>query len=77
MINYIITVESDDPINAQFPDQFSIGNSNNEPGKLEMYFDDLLVKGIQKEWNRKVKKQKKMDKRRQRQNEDGTSEDHL
>ncbi len=41
-------VVSDDPINMQFPDQFSIGNSNNEPGKLEMYFDDLLVQAIQK-----------------------------
>ncbi len=62
-----------DPINTQFPDQFPIGNSNNEPGKIESYVDDPLVQEIEKECNGKVKKQKKMEKRRRRQNEDGTS----
>lgn len=32
-------VVSDDPINMQFPDQFSIGSSDNEPGKLQIHFD--------------------------------------
>lgn len=60
-----------------FPDQFSTGNSNNEPGKLEIHFDDLLVQGIQKDWSRKVKKQKKMEQRRGKRDGAGTSENHL
>lgn len=60
-----------------FPDQFSIGNSYNEPGKLEIHFDDLLVQGIQKDWSRKVKKQKKMERRRGKRDGAGTSENHL
>lgn len=45
------------------PDKLLIGNCNNEPVKLEIYFDDLLVHGIQKDWSSKVKKQKKKEQR--------------
>ncbi len=40
------SVGNPDQINTQFPDQFSIGNSNYEPAKLEIDFDDLIVQGL-------------------------------
>ncbi len=71
-----MNVVSDDPKNTQYPDQFSIGDSDNEPGKLQIHFDDLLVQGLQKDWSCKVKKQEKMERRRWTLEGAGTSEDH-
>lgn len=49
------------------PNRVSLGNCDNESGKLKIDFDDLLVEGLQKDWNKKVKRQKKKDKRREKQ----------
>ncbi len=57
--------------------QFPTGNPENEPGKLEIHFDDLLVESLQRKWCRQVKKQKKAERRRQGKKEEGTSKDHL
>ncbi len=72
-----IVVENPDLTNTQFPDQSSIGNSNNEPGKIKIDFDDLIVQGLQRNWSRKVKKQEKMERCRRVQERPGASENHL
>ncbi len=81
-------VEGLEPINIQFPDQFSvsnqssgpelfsIGNSNQDPNKLNIDFDDLIIKGLQLEESRKVKKQEKMERRRRNKRRAGASEEH-
>ncbi len=64
------------PINTQFPDQFSfpdhssipdlfsIGNSNHDPSKVNIDFDDLIIEGLQLEESRTIKKQKKVERHR-------------
>ncbi len=47
-----------------FSNQFQIGNPDNEPGKLEVHFDNLLVESLQRESSQQVKKQKKAERRR-------------
>ncbi len=76
------------PINTQFPDQlsfpdqssipdlFSIGNSNHDPSKVNIDFDDLIIEGLQLEESRKIKKQKKVEQRRRTKKRPGTSEEH-
>ncbi len=59
-----------------FPNQFQIGNPDNEPGKLEIHFDNLLVETLQTQSSQQVKKQKKAERCR-RGKKDGTSNDHL
>ncbi len=59
------------------PNQFPIGNPENQPGKLEIHFVDLLVEILQRKWCRQVKKQKKVERRRQGKKKDETSKDHL
>ncbi len=66
------TVESDGPIYMPFPNQFQIGNPDNEPGKLEIHFDDLLVESLQRQSSHQVKKQKKAEQRRWGKKEAGT-----
>ncbi len=40
---YMHIVTSNDPIHMSFPNKFPLGNPENEPCKLEIHFDDLLV----------------------------------
>ncbi len=47
-----------------FPNQFQIGNPDNEPGKLEIQFDNLLVESLQRQSSQQVKKQNKAERRR-------------
>ncbi len=68
----ISTVETDGPINMPFPNQFQIGNPDNEPGKLEIHFDNLLVESLQRQSSQQVKKQKKAEQRRRGKKEAGT-----
>ncbi len=56
-----------------FPNQFPL----DEPGKLEIQFDNLLVENLQRKWCRQVKKQKKMERCRRREREEETSTDHI
>ncbi len=60
-------------INVTFPNQFQIGNPENEPGKLEIHFDDLLVESIQRKSYRQVQKGRKAERRRRAKKRDGTS----
>ncbi len=55
------TVVSNGPINMSFPNQFQIGNPENEPRKLEIHFNDLLVESIHRQSSQQVKKQKNSD----------------
>ncbi len=63
-------VETDGPINMPFSNQFQIGNPDNEPGTLEVHFDNLLVESLQRESSQQVKKQKKAERRRRVKKED-------
>ncbi len=67
--------EGEMPINIQFPDQFSIGNSNHDPSKVNIDFDDLIIEGLQLEESQKIKKQKKVERRRTKKRP-ATSEEH-
>ncbi len=51
--------EGEMPINIQFPDQFSIGNSNHDPSKVNIDFDDLIIEGLQLEESQKIKNKRK------------------
>ncbi len=53
-----------------FPNQFQIGNPDNEPGKLEIHFDNLLVESLQRQSSQQVKKQKKAERHRRGKKED-------
>ncbi len=64
------------PIDVTFPNQFQLGNLENEPGKLEIHFDDLLAESIQRKSFRQVQKGRKTERRRWEKKRDGTSEDH-
>ncbi len=66
------TVETDGSINMPFPNQFQIGNPDNEPGKLEIHFDNHLVESLQRQPSQQVKKQKKAEQRRRGKKEAGT-----
>ncbi len=70
-----MATEGEMPINIQFPDQFSIGNSNHDPSKVNIDFDDLIIEGLQLEESRKIKKQKKVERRRTKKRP-ATSEEH-
>ncbi len=59
-----------------FPNQFQIGNPENEPVKCKIYFDDLLVESIQRKSYRQVQKRRKAERSRRAKKRDGTSEDH-
>ncbi len=63
-------------VNVTFPNQFKLGNPENEPGKLEIHFDDLLVENLQRKLYRQVQKKKKVERRRRAKKGDGTSKDH-
>ncbi len=64
-------------MDVTFPNQFQIGNSENEPGnKLEIHFDDLILECIQRKSYRQVQKEKKTERRRRAKKRDGTSKDH-
>ncbi len=56
-----------------FPNQLSL----DEPGKLEIQFDNLLVENLQRKWWWQVKKQKKMERCRRGEREEETSADHI
>ncbi len=60
-----------------FPNQFQIINPENEPGKLEIHFDDLLVESLQRQSSQRVEKHKKAERRRRGKKEAGTLKDHL
>ncbi len=68
-------VASGGSINVTFHNQFQIGNPANEPGKLEIHFDDLLEGSIQRKSYRQVQKEK-AERRGQGMKRDGTSKDH-
>ncbi len=70
------TVAFGGSINEAFPNPFQIGNPENEPGKLETHFDDLLVESLQRKSCRRVQMQKKAERRRRGKKEDGASKDH-
>ncbi len=70
-------LRSNDPINVTFPNQFPLGKPENEPGKLEIHFEDLLVENLQRTRCRQVKKQKKMERRRHGGGGERTSADHI
>ncbi len=82
MVHFPQSVEEIGPINTQFPDQssipdlFSIGNSNHDPSKFNIDFDDLIIEGLQLEESRKVKKQKKVERRHRSKKRPGISEEH-
>ncbi len=63
-------------VNVTFPNQFQLGNPENEPVKFEIHFDDLLVESIQRKSYRQVQKGRKAERRRRAKKRDGTSEDH-
>ncbi len=64
------------PINVTFPNQFQLGNPENEPGKLEIHFDDLLVESIQRKSFRQVQKKRKAERCRRAKKRDESSRDH-
>ncbi len=64
------------PISVTFPNQFQLGNPENEPGKLEIHFDDLLVESIQRKSYRQVQKGRKAERYRRAKKRDGPSKDH-
>ncbi len=59
---------------TQFPDQFSIGNSDRDPSKINI--DYLIIKGLQLEESRKIKKQEKVERRHRTKKRPETSEEH-
>ncbi len=69
-------VMSGGPISMTFPNQFQLGNPENEPGNLEIHFDDLLVEIIQRKSFRQVQKGRKAERRRQAKKRDGPSKNH-
>ncbi len=69
-------VMSDGPISVTFPNQFQLGNPENEPRKLVIHFDDLLVESIQRKSFRQVQKGRKAERLRQAKKRDGPSKDH-
>ncbi len=54
-----VFVASGVSINVAFPNQFQIGNPENEPGKFEIYFDNLLVESLQKSRADKSRRKRK------------------
>ncbi len=66
-------VMSGGPISVTFPNQFQQGNPENEPGKLEIHFDDLLVESIQR---KSSQKRRKAERHRRAKKRDGPSKDH-
>ncbi len=69
-------VMSGGPVSVTFPNQFHLGNPENEPGKLEIHFDDLLVESIQRKSFREIQKGRKAERRRWAKKRDGPSKDH-
>ncbi len=53
------------PVCVTFPNQFSLGNPENVPGKLEIHFDDLLVESIQRKSFQEIQKRRKAERRKQ------------
>ncbi len=69
------------PVSVTFPNQFPLGNPENEPGKLEIHFDDLLVESIQRKSFREIQKRRKaerwkVERRRRAKKGDGPSKDN-
>ncbi len=60
-----------------FHNPLPLGNPENEPGELEIHFDDLLVENIQRKWCRQVKKKNTMERRRRGESEERKSMDHI
>ncbi len=64
------------PVCVSFPNQFSLGNLENVPGKLEIHFDDLLVESIQRKSVQEIQKRRKAERRKRAKKRDGSSKDN-
>ncbi len=69
-------VMSGGPVCVSFPNQFSLGNPENVPGKLEIHFDDLLVESIQRKSFQEIQKRRKAERRKRAKKRDGSSKDN-
>ncbi len=69
-------VMSGGPVCVPFPNQFSLGNPENVPGKLEIHFDDLLVESIQRKTFQEIQKRRKAERRKRAKKRDGSSKDN-
>ncbi len=70
------SVMSGGPVCVSFPNQFSLGNPENVPGKLEIHFDDLLVESIQRKTFQEIQKRRKAERRKRAKKRDGSSKDN-
>ncbi len=64
------------PVSVTFPNQFPLGNPENVPGILEIYFDDLLVESTQRKSFREIQKRRNAERRRRAKKGDGPSKDN-
>ncbi len=62
---------------TQFPDRSSTRNDKKRSDTIEIDFDNFFVQGIQRDWNRKVNKQEKKERRRCAQERAGGKKNYL